>query len=300
MREIPRNEHFNANVSFGMDFTNIFTCSANTLKRLNEIETKKFLLLHTGRCGSTLLHYLISQYFCPTFEIFSDVAADPITQRLSASLPLDFADYVCEYRDMMFEGLDYSIGSPILSLSISPWQLIGLNTINPGISRWLFRNSTVSILLRTNIIKQAVSHATASATKVWHQFSREEALQNAAEIPTSKSSVLEYLDLILWGEAAIGKKPISQLLGTAASVLHLRYEDFHDSEEVVLRSILHANGYQGFPKKYLSSVPLPIKPIPSRESIKLYAEILDNFPINLASGCVYTENDLFARYNMGV
>jgi LPS sulfotransferase NodH len=128
---------------------------------------RKLIVLHTGRCGTTLLHHhFAAAGFCPPFEIFNP-------QALQASRPVaargrrraGLADHVLKYRRQML-GAALNDPSCLVSYSLTPWQLSWMLRNARALVNWLFADAGVLLITRRNIFRQAISYTSAELSQL--------------------------------------------------------------------------------------------------------------------------------------
>jgi LPS sulfotransferase NodH len=253
---------------------------------------KCFILLHTGRCGSTLLHYYLkAANVCPPFEIFNPQAADPILQVLNQRLPVDIGNYVEAYRKMMLRG-NLNHPSAVVSYSLCPWSLLWVVANAPEIVEWLFRGAHVLLLSRKNLIRQAVSYATAIARGKWHSFDTKNDHVKQPDQSEKLKMVAKYVDMILWAENTIVNCPLVDLLKSASSVRSISYECLIENSHEVTSMILND---LGIVKSKNTNEPSSELPIRLERSDNLYNDFMNQLPRVLPSGFELNQSTLYNR-----
>jgi hypothetical protein len=273
------------NISFPENLSSLFSNEIPDKTKIESLSTNKFVLLHTGRCGSTLLHHLMAPHTCPPFEIFNKESAGPIISKMGAVSPVAIIDYLSTYHE-------FYAHTPFLSISITPWQLMGLYNMFPGIAEWLFKDSFVVVLLRRNIIKQAMSYASAENSGVWHSFE----VGNTNQ-PTAPDllRIAKFIDLLVWGENSLDRNPLVNILNLARRTLSLSYEGLIENKEDIALMIMKELGFNISANLLYNNEKLPIKPRKNDSFYKAYTDILDNLPIMLPSNFVVDDNYIFSR-----
>lgn len=289
---------FEPHWDFSEDYSRIFAHSPRDSRFPPPTQTaKKIVLLHTGRCGSTLLHHLIKKegVICPPFEMFNPESVADIIDKMDVQMPVPFGDFLQRYReDTLKEHIDTP--SAVLSVSITPWRLRGLHKVAPELVSWLFEGADVYVLLRRDILWQAISYQRASKSGVWHVFD-ESTRRNAAAIDADNfsarlESVKEYIDLIVWGERSMAAEPIASLLAQARSLAVSTYEAFIANQQSLVDHMTQTVGHSPSSKINEDDPSIPKEQL---KNIVLYERILTEFPLQLPSGITVDRNFLGRR-----
>lgn len=250
---------------------------------------KKLVLVHTGRCGSTLLHNrLLSAGICPPFEIFNPDTISEFVKTLDQDRPYRLADYVFEFRKSILEDRvnDHEC---VVSYSVTPWALDWLIKNAPQITSWLFKDALLVFLTRRNILKQALSYALASKTGRWHSHI---ALPDDNREVSWNEHAIKHLDLILWGENQLGSERFKKFLNLSNRQISLNYESLIEDLDEIAELIFLELRIKESAKIRIKSVPQPVR---LSKQNRLYEELLESTPILLPSSYVFRREMLFLR-----
>jgi hypothetical protein len=243
----------------------------------------KFVLLHTGRCGSTLLHSALKPFVCPPFEIFNPFANDLILKELNTSLPVPVNEYINSYLKVVNPDRGSISGDMVLSISATPWVLDGVERISPGFCAALFSGATIVILRRGDILRQAISYVLAEKNDFWHAVNDNEISGETTVSGISRIKVFEYLDLILWGESRIFFSGYRDLLDLADCYELIEYENLSKFPEKICSKLLKLVGIKTTIQKIKKTANFPRKIYSDSVTKREVKSLLDAMPFSLPS-----------------
>jgi LPS sulfotransferase NodH len=201
---------------------------------------KPYIVLHTGRCGSTFLHYeSMARQFFPAYEIFNEETLEYNFKNNVSAEGARIDDYIVTTIEHLTKKQRTIEGKRVFGLGITPTQaflvsrLLDISQLFALLSR-----DALLILTRRNLLKQAVSFAEASKSGAFHSFSEGEGgSQIAPADGVSEEDIartLRFLDLLLWQEAYL--KRLCEF--TPTKPCRYSYEEVIDTPEAIVHRLL--------------------------------------------------------------
>ena len=259
-----------------------------------QLSEKKLILIHTGRCGSTLLHgYFISRGLCPPFEILNPEGVTGLYGN-EAVLPVGLCDHLHHYRRSIL-GTLINDTTCVVSYSFTPWTLAWAFENAPEVVEWLFCGALLVFLTRRNVLRQAVSYVTAERSGRWHSTEKlntqSKTIERDQVFETSRA--IEYLDLILWGERLFEQGDLRAIVRKSDFRMKLTYESVAENPAEIVEGIADMFGFSK-ETQYAQVNPGIGIPVRLPRSEDLYQKMLSLLPIPLPSGVTLT-SEWYAR-----
>ena len=265
---------------------------------------RKLIVLHTGRCGSTFLHHhFIRAGHCAPFEIFNpDALWETDALATAEGGQVGLADYVMRYRSQILGGA-INDTTCLMSYSVTPWQLSWLLSNARELVDWLFKDAGALIMTRRNVLRQAISYATAAISGRWHTTDTHENKQENAEQAVDESMknriarVLEFVDLILWAEEMIGLWETEYIRDRVRQMVKVDYETVIENPQEIVALALNASGVMQ--ESLMGSELGNAAHLPERlkRDEELYVELLRRLPLVTNTGRELAAEQFLSRFD---
>jgi hypothetical protein len=219
----------------------------------------------------------------PPYEVFNPLAIGPIVEKIQTSGPVPLDVFLQSYMRVVYPEHGNITKDLLFSLSVTPWVLGGVERLNPGFSRWLLHDAIIVILLRKDILQQAISYTLADQSGFWHSMNGEASENRIDGSGISRTKILEYLDLILWGERQIFTAPLRGAIRSARRVCMIDYETLAAKPESVCLRILKMLGVVTTRPKIKMAADIPSRISYDFDMNELRRSYKDEMPIVLPS-----------------